>query len=479
MLVGIVAEKNITLLREKCLASVNQVDVLELRIDYLEDIPYENLQDLIVTLPKPVICTLRSERYGGMFSGSFVRQMQILCKLVKLQPAYIDIEHDIPVHFVRELHKQAVQTKLICSYHNFIETPANLIKIYDDMYCHGLFAVYKMVTYAKTSLDALRMLQFVQDNGGCSNVCGMCMGKKGEITRILTPLVGGCFCYGALSEITALEGLLDIDTLLHTYNYRLLNRQTKIYALLGDPITISIGHKYHNKAFRDAGENAVYVKVCVTQNEAEEFFCASKLLPFGGFSITMPLKKKAMRLIDCIDNDARRIRAINTIVNHGGKYIGSNTDGLGAIQVLNDYLSIVGKNIVIIGAGSAARAIVYEAKKRGAVVTVLNRTVEEAQKIAATYECFGAGLDYLDSMENIDVLINATMIGMKPEDNMPVKIGTLGAGVTVLDIVVAETKLLEAAEQQQCQVIPGKEMFYAQADLQLQTWGVVRSKSYE
>ncbi len=480
MLVGVIAEEDFITMQELCYSTQDQIDVLELRIDYLHDVPYEEISALQANLDKPFILTLRSKSEGGMFDGSFIRRMSILRKLIDLHPEYLDVEHDVPVHFVRELRDRSPKTKLICSYHEFTKTPDDLIKVLDDMYCHKLFAVYKIVTYAKSSIDAMRMLEFVQSNGQSCNLCGMCMGSKGSITRVMAPVVGGYFCYVPISKIVGLENALTIDELFNVYNYRSLNKSTRVFALLGDPVANSIGHIYHNNAFKLSCANAVYIKIPIERKELSDFFKIGRGLPFYGFSITMPLKEKVMRFIDKIDKNACCIRAVNTIVYKNGAYKGYNTDGKGALNVLEQgEIAIADANVVVLGAGGTAKAIIREAISCGADVLILNRTISKARKIAEQYGCRYAGFDQMFVVNCADIFINATSIGMSAEEKPLELLQSISSNCVVLDIVLGSNVFAECFDCDGREFFSGEKMFVEQAKLQQVLWGDVFSESDE
>ena len=290
-------------------------------------------------------------------------------------------------------------SKLILSYHNFEKTPDNLEEILQTMLKVSSAKFYKIATMARSSLDALRMLRFVKEH---SDVIGLCMGTLGQLTRILAPVVGSQIMYA--SHTNSILGQLSLEALLEIYHFRSLARKTRIYALIGDPVSQSLGHLYHNMEMQGVG---VYCKIPIKSSELSSFFQHIRDLPFGGLSVTMPHKEAVIPFLDEIDNEAKEIGAVNTIGFKKGKLVGTNTDAKAAFQLLGN---VRGKTVLVLGAGGAGRAIIYAAKKRGADIFVWNRTREKAEKLAKEFGCkWGIPKKY-------DILVNTTAMPYLPSD---------------------------------------------------------------
>jgi 3-dehydroquinate dehydratase / shikimate dehydrogenase len=328
------------------------------------------------------------------------------------------------------------------------------------------FSVYKIATFANSTLDSLRMLNFVQKH---KNVCGLCMGELGAPTRILSPIVNNCLNYVSVdgNQKTA-PGQLSLQELFGIYRYQTLNKKTNIYALLGDPVQQSIGHIFHNKVFKKLKQNAIYIKLQVKKEELPGFFQEVSGLPFKGFSVTMPLKESVVPFLDLLSDEVKKINAVNTILNIKNKFAGFNTDGVGVFNSIEKITQVRNKKIVVLGAGGTAKAIVYEALKRGAKVIVLNRTLSRAKEIVRVFNCKAYRLDYVKNFpkEGYDILINTTSVGMHGGENIslfPAK--AIIPGTIVLDMVYKPclTKLLQIANAKKCICITGEAVFINQA----------------
>ena len=440
-------------------------DAIELRFDLLDDLHHASKLKKLCSLP--VIFTLRKKSQGGKFLGSEREREEKILELLSHGADYVDLEYDCNPAFVQKVRHHFPDTKIICSFHNFDKTPENLEALLSEMKKMRA-AIYKVATFANSSLDSLRMLAFVKKH---DHVAGMCMGEHGVITRILGPIVNNWFTYAAIGEETA-PGQLDVNTLEKTYHFSHLNRQTAIYALIGDPVDQSVGHLTHNLIYKKLKLDAVYVKFVIKPAEVSEFFRLMKNLPFHGFSVTMPLKEEVGAYLDTIDPKAKSIGAVNTLALKDKKWKGFNTDAAGALDAIEGRGKVAGKKIVILGAGGAARALAFESIQRGGKVLILNRTWAKAKKLAEQLGCEGSSFEEWDMLP-FDILMNATPIGMADqsfETLVPKEV--IPSSAIVFDAVISpkETSLLSEAKSQGCRVVHGYEMFSRQAIKQIEIW---------
>ena len=342
-------------------------DLLEFRLDSCLHIDLTVLGKILMTTPLPVIFTLRPTSQGGCYEGPEEERLAILTQLAALGPHYMDIEYSVDPHWIYALRKEHPSLQLILSYHNFDETPHPLTDILDHMRAITPARFYKIATYGRTTIDALRMLCFSKTYGDKGDVVAICMGADGISTRILAPVVGGGLSYCNVLTPSA-PGQLSAEVLLKTYNFNRLGPQTKIYGLIGDPVSPSRGHIFHNQQMLQRHQNAVYVKWRLQPGELDSAVPLLKQLGISGLSVTMPLKEHILPYIEEVDADIATIGAANTIVLKDHRWTGFNTDGVGAFNALEDVLgkNLHGKTVVLLGAGGAARSILYSAMKKGA-----------------------------------------------------------------------------------------------------------------
>ncbi len=249
-----------------------------------------------------------------------------------------------------------------------------------------------------------------------------------------------------------------------------LDAHTVLYGVLGSPVRHSISPAIHNAAFEAKGLNGVYLAFETTDLPGS--LAGTKALSFGGLSITLPFKSAVIPLLDQLDPLAEKIGAVNTIRNEGGKLIGFNTDGPGALKALDAVTDVSGKRCLLVGAGGAARAIGYVLRRRGVEIVVANRSADRGKSLAAFLRGRYIPLADADRIE-ADLLIQTTSAGMFPvTDQVPVSLEALREGMVVMDVVYnpLKTKLLRLAEERGCMPVNGLDMFIYQGAEQFRLW---------
>jgi 3-dehydroquinate dehydratase/shikimate dehydrogenase len=302
------------------------------------------------------------------------------------------------------------------------------------------------------------------------------MGEYGHISRILTRKFGGLLTFASLRKgKESAPGQLTVDELSNIYHFKKTNKETKLYGVVGNPVSHSMSPVIHNSSFIEKGLNSVYVPMKVL--DIETFIKDFRKMDFRGFSVTIPHKESILPFLDDIDPVAGKIRAINTVVNQDGRLTGHNTDCMAAVKGLEGGMegengTLKGKKVAIIGAGGAARAIAFGLKEKGCDITIYNRTLERAKRLSNDVGCKFNRFEEISEL-NTDVLINSTSIGMFPNvEESPVPKAVLKANMVVFDAVYnpIETKLLKDAEERGCHTVNGLTMFINQAAEQFRLW---------
>ncbi|HPL62430.1 MAG TPA: shikimate dehydrogenase [Syntrophales bacterium] len=244
----------------------------------------------------------------------------------------------------------------------------------------------------------------------------------------------------------------------------------RIFALFGNPVGHSLSPLMHNAAFKKLGIGAMYVPLSV--DRIGEAVSAVRSLGISGVSVTIPFKTAVMDHLDCMDEAAREIGAVNTIINEGGKLAGANTDWLGLSGAVSSRLGMSGKTFAVIGAGGAARAAAYAIIRGGGSPVILNRTAKKAEELARSSGADAWPLERIGRLK-AEGLINATPVGMHPaEGGIPVPPICLKNFGWVIETVYNpyETMLLKAARASGCRTIRGLEMFVRQGAEQIRIW---------
>ncbi|MCK5164602.1 MAG: shikimate dehydrogenase [Desulfobacula sp.] len=252
----------------------------------------------------------------------------------------------------------------------------------------------------------------------------------------------------------------------------MIDSNTQLYCVLGNPVRHSKSPVIHNACFRSNHINAVYLAFEI--DEISKGITALKTLNIKGASVTIPFKESIMDYLDWIDEDALNIGAVNTVVNKDGKLLGYNTDHKAAILPLKPF-GIKDKKVCIIGAGGAARAVAYGIHKEKGDIVIINRNKERGKVLALKHNADFIPMNEIAKMHDIkaDIIINTTSIGMYPNiKDCAFPSGLLNSRMIIMDIVYnpLKTQLLSCAQKKGCTIVDGLSMFVYQGAAQFNIW---------
>ena len=250
----------------------------------------------------------------------------------------------------------------------------------------------------------------------------------------------------------------------------MIDAHTQLYGVLGNPVRHSLSPIIHNGAFRRMGLNAAYLAFEV-QNLAAAI-SGIRGLGIRGMSVTIPFKTAIIPYLDQLEEVAEKIQAVNTISHEGGRLIGHNTDWRGAVGALEEKIPLREKKVLLLGAGGAARAIAFGLKERGCQVFVYTRSRARGMELAEAMGFVCSSLEAIHGLD-VEVIINATSVGMTPRDaETPWPKELFKEGTVVMDIVYqpVRTKFLREAEERGCRTIDGLEMLARQGAAQIEIW---------
>lgn len=249
---------------------------------------------------------------------------------------------------------------------------------------------------------------------------------------------------------------------------------TRLVGVIGDPVRHSLSPAIHNEALRRLELNWRSLAFEVAADEAAQAMQAVRVLGLRGLSVTMPHKAAVVPHLDRLAPSADALGVVNCVSNEDGELVGHNTDGDGfvaAIGALGVSLGDGAVRFAILGAGGAARSIV-EALGRSAAadIAIINRTAERAESCAALAGVARVGGQA--DLEQADVIVNTTSVGMGTDRSLPMDGALLRSGQTVVDIIYepAETMLLTAAKAAGATTMNGLPMLVHQAVVQLELW---------
>jgi shikimate dehydrogenase len=248
-----------------------------------------------------------------------------------------------------------------------------------------------------------------------------------------------------------------------------ITKQTILHMVIGDPITHSLSPHMHNAAYKALNIDHAYITCRVKPDDVEKAIQGIKSLKIKGISVTIPHKQTVIKYLDKVTDEAKKIGAVNTIVNDNGYLSGYNTDIFGAINPLKELTTLQDKSVAVLGAGGAARAVVYALTKQGAKVTIFNRTLDTAKKLAEDFSCYYQYFDKKDAIKDMDIIFNTTSVGLN-NDETPLDKTILQKHHIVFDAVYKpyQTRLLKDAKERGAKKISGIEMLLHQGTAQFE-----------
>ena len=262
-----------------------------------------------------------------------------------------------------------------------------------------------------------------------------------------------------------------------------ISGKTHVCGVIGDPIEHTLSPVMHNAAFEALKLDYVFLAFKVKPAEVGNAISGMRALTIHGLNVTMPHKNAVIKYLDDVDPAATAIASVNTILNKDGRLLGFNTDGVGALNALEQNgVEPRGKKVLLLGAGGSAKAIAYTLSQEVDELVILNRTPKPAAELADLLkQKFKKKINagelspsiIKDNLADSDVLINATSVGMKPNANQtPVAPEWLKPDLAVMDIVYnpIETKLAKDAKAAGAKVVSGVEMLIYQGAVSFEIW---------
>jgi 3-dehydroquinate dehydratase / shikimate dehydrogenase len=443
----------------------------ELRLDHLEDWTDSEpqLHQMLVRLrAHRTIATCRRTRAGGLYPGSVSEQADRLASAIRAGCQWVDIEIESVLKAGPSLLDRLRPAKVIVSYHHYRQTPP-LGPIYRRL-ARLPASFFKIATRARTLEDNLRIAALLRAHRSSGRLVAHALGPSGLPSRLLALKWGAPFTYGSAgTHLAVASGQLPAEVMRSIYRINRLDHRTAIYGVAGSRASISLSPVMQNSALHAKRVNAIYLP-CETSSFSD-FKSFARRMNFAGFSVTMPFKSAIISELDWAEPLAAEIKACNTVAVQRGKWMGWNTDAAAVVEVLAKRLRLAGSRILVIGAGGAARAAAYALRAEGAEVFVTARRETAARRLAAGISAAAVPWGFTDGLD-MDVVINATPVGMSPQvDAAPIDLARLRVRV-VFDMVYhpLETRFLAEARHRGLTTISGLEMLVAQGARQFEIW---------
>jgi len=485
-------------------------DLVELRVDCINDVA---AVEALLAAPRdlPLILTVRAADEGGAWTGDDAERIALIerlgLRLLATSPSagqrddYVDIEYATwqrsanirqKVQLVAGATADAssatarTRNRLIISWHDFAGTPADLDAVFERLAATPA-DVLKAVFTAHDATDGFRVLSQLRRRAAARPLIALALGEAGLFTRVLARKFGAFLTFAALRAAHAsAPGQPAIAELRGLYRWDKIGPGTRVYGVVGWPVSHSLSPVIHNAALSAANIDAVYVPLPVRPDAAGWAAFMEQAggpgLDVAGLSVTIPHKEHALRWLAArglpVSALAARCGAVNTLVHRpDGTWAGDNTDARGALAALQANArgrtgALRRARVDVLGAGGAARAVVAALRDCGCTVTIYNRTAQRAAELARELRCAWQPWDARLHCGG-DVLINCTSVGLWPAvDDSPLPDDAFRPGTLVFDTVYRppQTRLLRAAAARGCETVSGVEMFLAQAAAQHELW---------
>ncbi|MBM2852358.1 MAG: shikimate dehydrogenase [Candidatus Nitrosotenuis sp.] len=258
----------------------------------------------------------------------------------------------------------------------------------------------------------------------------------------------------------------------------------KTFAVIGDPIDHSLSPNIHNAAFNALGMDCTYIAYRIPRGDLKEGVESLRQIKISGFNVTIPHKIEMMKYLDESSQECKIIGAVNTVTNESGKLVGYNTDMDGFLEPIKKRnIMIKNEDVLLLGAGGAARAIVAGfAKENAHKITIANRTKEKGQELVK----FAASLGVESDQTSLDeagpnaakykFIVNATAVGLKNEPS-PISTNAINSQSIVYDIIYMpmNTDFIAQSKKNSATIIYGYEMLLGQACLAFEIWHKVKA----
>ena len=416
---------------------------------------------------KLLLYTLRSAAEGGDFTGARADRLARLRRAAASSWDAVDLEgeRDLDAELLRVLPPE----RRLISWHG---PPTPLVELEERLTAlsETPAARYKLVPSAVQPGDALSPLKLLF-HVRRDDVIAFASGAAGTWTRFVAPHLGGAWVYGSVGEDPAAPGQLPVARLVEDFGLPEIWPLGALTGIVGKPALHSLSPRLHNACYRALGLPFLYLPfeaeglgdfwLEVVEDGALEDFGT----PVRGLSVTAPFKPSAVAVAGALSPLAERLSAVNTLVLRDAVWEGENTDCEGVVLALGwRGVRLPAARALVIGAGGAGKATAFALAMAGCEVTLSNRGVETGREVAAELDLPFLPLARLDA-HGFDLVVNATALGRRLDDPLPVDPATIDPGAVVVDLVYGRepTALGVAAAARGAHVVDGREVLLGQA----------------
>ena len=250
----------------------------------------------------------------------------------------------------------------------------------------------------------------------------------------------------------------------------------KKFLVIGNPIEHSLSPTLHNYWIKNSGIDAIYEKQKLNENELEQIISLVKEKKIDGINVTVPFKKTIIPFLDELSIEAESTQSVNTIYLKENKVMGHNTDIVGfEASIKKSKYNLVNKEVLILGAGGVVPSIIFALKKmKVSKITISNRTKKKAENLKKLFE----NIEIVEwgVVPNFDMIINATSVGLKKEDDINIDFSSISKNKFFYDVIYnpKETNFLKIGKNLGNVILNGKLMFIYQALSAFDIWHGIR-----
>ena len=445
-------------------------DIVECRLDHLDDMSPELVREVRRAVLGPSIATLRSRREGG---GSALRgagREEILTAALESDFEFVDFELHSDKKLLRKLGRQDWVSETIVSSH--FAKPVKRRTVERKLKeASELGDIAKVAMPCEDATDALMLAEIAMRMARRRKRFVLIgMGQQGQLTRVFASRIGSYMAFACLHGRQAGPGQLEVAV-----QAELLRNEPVVLGLIGHPVGHSVSKPMQEAALRKLGLAGIYLPLDFPPESLNKRALNTlRSLGFRGLNVTIPHKGTAFALCDRRGEFARATTAVNTISFRGRSFVGENTDVRGFAGLIEGKIHINrDTKALMLGAGGAARAIAYVLTQRGARLTAADIENKRAVELARTFGGRSMPLKKLWRSGSVfNLIINCTPVGMKGVPGNPVRDTTMKHASTYIDIIYnpPATEAMSTAMGMGVKAYGGLEMLVQQGAESFRIW---------
>jgi len=443
------------------------IDLMESRIDLLGEHARVAAAEFPSLVDLPVNLTCRRVVDGGSYAGPEKTRLALIESCLEGKFAYVDIEEDVK-RCAAEQKARERGIRIIRSLHDFSGIPSDIFHRIARVAAKG--DIPKMAVTPHSVLDLITLFRVKEELSSVTEKIVLGMGDFGLPSRILYKKIGSMLTYCADKPVA--PGQISAQKMKELYRADKVDDRTRIFGVIGNPVLHSFSPLIQNPGFHGINFNAIYLPFPV--DSVRSFFILAEMIKISGFSVTVPHKQAVLPYLGKITREVKQIGSCNTVVRAKNLWMGTNTDYYGFIEpIVADIDAKRIQSALVIGAGGAARSVVWALRNHGCRVTILNRNIERARQLADETMASFDSLEHAAHHAQVDLIVQTTSVGMIPDaDGDPIPDFPFAERHVVYELVYRPryTAMLKRARQAGSKLMFGIDMLVRQGKLQFESF---------